>query len=279
MRNGHACRYAGARLLAREMYRRNASCSVSAVTWLLSGALAAAGACGGGVFSGDGPVGGGSNAQAGEAAGSSPGSQGGDATGVPSGGAVEGGEPSLAEAGAPGAAGAGGMSGTLDCSALNGQILAEHCYADVTVESVTQVDAATACAALTSKTGSHAQLLVLDSPAEQSFIVENFLSEVTDAWLGLTCSSTKHADLGECFCVDCEDALLLQKRAVWSWLDGSSSTFGWSGNNPDGGGRCSALAFNPTTERWGWVDRPCLSTSHQLTGFTPHSYRVICELW
>ena len=239
----------------------------------------AAGACGGAAFSGDGSVAGGGNAQAGAAAGSSAGSQGGNAAGAPSGGTVEGGEPSLAEAGAPSSAGASGMSGTLDCSALNGKTFAEHCYADVTVESVTQVDAVTGCAALAGKSSSQAQLLVLDSPAEQSFIVENFLSELTDAWLGLTCSSTQHADLNECFCVDCEDALLLQKRAVWSWLDGSSSTFGWSGNNPDGNGRCSALAFNPTTEKWGWVDRTCLSTSHALPGFMPHSYRVICELW
>lgn len=267
-----------------EMYRRNASHSVNAVSWLLGGALVAAGACGGGTFSGDGSVAGGGSAQAGAPAGSSQGAQGGNAAGAQggnaagalSGGTAEGGEPSLAEAGA---AGAGGVSGTLDCSALNGKIFAEHCYADVTVESVTQVDAVTSCATLAGKTGAHAQLLVLDSPAEQSFIVENFLSEVTDAWLGLTCSSTEHADLDECFCVDCEDALLLEKRAEWSWLDGSSSTFGWSGKNPDGGGRCSALALNPTTERWGWVDRTCLSTSHQLTGFPPHGYRVICELW
>lgn len=261
------------------MYRRNASCAANAATWLLGGALMAAGACGGAAFSGDGSVAGGGNAQAGAAAGSSAGSQGGNAAGAPSGGTVEGGEPSLAEAGAPSSAGASGMSGTLDCSALNGKTFAEHCYADVTVESVTQVDAVTGCAALAGKSSSQAQLLVLDSPAEQSFIVENFLSELTDAWLGLTCSSTQHADLNECFCVDCEDALLLQKRAVWSWLDGSSSTFGWSGNNPDGNGRCSALAFNPTTEKWGWVDRTCLSTSHALPGFMPHSYRVICELW
>lgn len=256
------------------MYRRNASHAVATVTWLLGSGLVAAVACGGSAFSGEGIGNGGSNAQAGAAAGSPASGQGGHAAGAPSNGTVEGGEPSLAEAGA-----AGGTPDALDCSALNGQTFAEHCYADVTVESVTQVDAVAACAALASKAGNHAQLLVLDSSAEQAFIVENFLSELTDAWLGLTCSSTKHADLSDCYCVDCEDALLLQKRAVWSWLDGSLATFGWSGSNPDGGGRCSALAFNPTTEKWGWVDRNCLSTSHQLTGFAPHSYRVICELW
>lgn len=265
------------------MCRRNASYAVTAVTWLLGGGLVAAVACGGAAFSGQGSEAGGSDAEAGAAAGSPTGSQGGNAAGAASSGTVEGGEPSLAEAGAPNAAGAAGATagtvGPLDCSALNGATFAQHCYADVTVESVTQVDAVAACAALASETGSQAQLLALESLAEQSFIVENFLSELTDAWLGLTCSSTKHADLSECHCVDCADELLLQKRAAWSWLDGSSSTFGWSGNNPDGGGRCSALAFNPTIEKWGWVDRSCLSTSHQLTGFSPHSYRVICELW
>jgi hypothetical protein len=270
------------------MYRRNASYAVTAASWLLGSGLVAAAACGGSAFSGDGAEAGG-NAQAGAMAGksnasgganahagNSAASQAGNAAGAPTSGSVDGGEPAIAGAGA---AGAGGEAGALDCSALNGSTFAEHCYADVTVESVTQVDAVAACAKLAGNPSGNAQLLVLDSPAEQAFIIEHFLTELTDAWLGLTCSSTLHSELTDCYCVDCEDTQLLQKRAVWSWLDGSTSTFGWSGTNPDGGGRCSALAFNPSTEKWGWVDRSCLSTSHQLTGFTPHSYRVLCELW
>lgn len=82
----------------------------------------------------------------------------------------------------------------------------------------------------------------------------------------------------DCYCLDCEDGTLLEKRATWSWADGSSATFGWSGSNPNGAVRCSALAYNPTIATWGWVDRSCLSTVHQLDDFAPHSYRVICEL-
>lgn len=194
----------------------------------------------------------------------------GSSAGVQTGGAGDGGEPS--------SGGAGGGGNPLDCSQLHGKTFGEHCYVDVTTESIHQADADAACVALARTADRAAHLLVLDSREEQAFIVQTFLNEVRDAWLGLTCSSTKHPELTDCYCVDCADTLLLSKRAVWSWLDGSTATFGWSGNNPDGGGRCSALAYNPTISVWGWVDRSCLSTSHQLEGYPLHSYRVICEL-
>jgi len=154
----------------------------------------------------------------------------------------------------------------------------EHCYVAVGAESLNQVDASAACAALASRAGRPAHLLVLGTEAEQSFVIQSFLSEVTDAWLALTCGSTAHPALTDCYCQECEDGLLLEKRAAWSWPDGSSADFGWSGNNPDGAFRCTALAYNPSIETWGWVDRSCLSTSHQLEGFAKHSYRAICEL-
>jgi hypothetical protein len=135
-----------------------------------------------------------------------------------------------------------------------------------------------ACEALAQRVGRRGELLMLDSRAEQAFVIAQFLTETTDAWLGLSCSSKQHSDLTECYCTECEDGLLLEKRAAWTWLDGSSSSFGWSGNNPDGGGRCSALAFNNINATWGWVDRGCLSITHQLVGYPAHSYRVLCEL-
>ena len=69
-----------------------------------------------------------------------------------------------------------------------------------------------------------------------------------------------------------------EKRAVWRWVDQSEADFGWIGRNPDGAGRCAAFAYNPTNFSWGWVDRDCTSSSHQLTGYPAHGYRVICEL-
>jgi hypothetical protein len=176
-----------------------------------------------------------------------------------------------------GTAGEGGATG-FDCSALDGAEFAQHCYLDVTVASVSQVDAVAVCEALAQRVGRSGELLMLDSREEQAFVIAQFLTETTDAWLGLTCSSKLHADLMDCYCTNCDDGLLVQKRAAWTWLDGSSSSFGWSGKNPNDAGRCSALAFNNSTAAWGWVDRGCLSTTHQLEGFPMHSYRVLCEL-
>lgn len=176
--------------------------------------------------------------------------------------------------------GAGGESGRVDfdCTAEHGVRFEGHCYVDLTVQSVHQVDAAAACEAFALRTGRTGELLRLDSPEEQAFVIEQFLTETTDAWLGLTCSSKTHADSNECYCQSCDDAQLLEKRAAWTWPDGSSSGFGWIGKNPDGEGRCSALAFNNSNDRWGWVDRVCLSTSHQIEPYPLHGYRVLCEM-
>jgi len=192
--------------------------------------------------------------------------------------------PGAGAAGEPsGAAGvnAGGVGGFGDgsaCAALDGVEFENHCYVDVSVESMNQVEASAACIALGQRAGRAAALLMLNSSEEQAFVIATFLSETTDAWLALSCSATLHANMSDCFCTSCDEALLSEKRAAWLWPDGSSSSFGWSGKNPDGEGRCSALAFNNSNDRWGWVDRVCSSTSHQVEAYPAHSYRVVCEI-
>lgn len=249
-------------------------------------ALLGAIACGGSAFSTEGagggnstggqPTAGSANAVAGSlpTGGSVVSPEGGSAAGEQGAGAQTAGEPSVAGAGA----GSGGAPAALSCSELEGVTFAKHCYVDVTAEPVNQLAAVAACADLASRAGRAANLLVLDTEDEQSFIIQTFLSEVTDAWLALTCGSIEHPVLTDCYCVDCEDGVLLQKRATWSWSDGSSASFGWSGRNPDNNVRCSALAYNPSISTWGWVDRSCISTFYQNDDLPRHSYRVICEL-
>ena len=252
-------------------------------------ALISAAACGGSAFSFDGAGGAGNGGRA--AAGSS-GAAVSDAGGSGAAGAAtsdggagpsDGGDVSYQGGNAPGGQGSGAEAGSgaalaLGCSEIRGVTYGEHCYVDVTTRSVNQVDAAAACAKLGSRAGRTAHLLVLGTEDEESFVIETFLSELTDAWLGLTCNSAAHPELADCSCRECEDGLLLEKRAAWSWPDGSSADFGWSGNNPDEGLRCAALAYNPVVMSWGWVDRSCLSTSHQLKDSEKHTYQVICEL-
>ncbi len=237
-------------------------------------------ACSGSAFSSDGVGGKGAGGQlSGGSSGASSEAGDGGETGA-EGGAALGGQGAGAEAGsaAGGASGAGGGGTEPSCAELEGLTYGEHCYVEVRAQALNQVEAAAACAELESRSGLAAHLLVLDTVEEQSFIIESFLSETADAWLGLTCSSAEHPELTDCYCQQCEDGQLLDKRAAWSWPDGSSASFGWSGNNPDGALRCSALAFNPSVESWGWVDRSCLSTSHRIDDFPEHSYLAICEL-
>src|SRR4051812_42158078 len=142
------------------MYGRSASYARSAVTWLVGSGLVTAVACGGSAFSDDGGTAG-SSAEAGASAnasgGAGPHEVGGagspneSAAGTSASGSGEGGEPSYSQAGA---AGAGGAPLSLVCSERHGHTFAEHCYLDVTVESVNQIDAAAACLGLASETGS-----------------------------------------------------------------------------------------------------------------------------
>jgi hypothetical protein len=177
--------------------------------------------------------------------------------------------------------GAAGTPALPDCAALGGRELGQHCYVDITTESLAYADAVTSCSGLAVGSGRPGQLLVLDSQAEQDFVRQEFLVELTDksdAWLGLTCSPLDYPEFSSCYCKDCDALQRTEKRALWSWLDGTSAAFGWVGQNPDGAGRCSALAFNSSNSTWGWVDRDCTKTTHQLTGYPVHDYRTICEL-
>jgi hypothetical protein len=246
---------------------------------LLLVGLVGAVACGGSAFSnkgsgaeGDASGGRGSAGLMSSAAGAGElgGGAGGEVGGIAAGGKAD------AGTGGEGAADSGGN--VLTCAELDGLDYADHCYVDVTTDSVNQLGAVAGCDALAARAGRAASLLVLGTPEEQAFVIGSFLSETTDAWLALTCSSAAHPVLTDCYCQDCEDGLLLEKRGQWSWADGSAASFGWSGNNPDGAVRCSALAYNQTISTWGWVDRSCLSTTHRIDDLAPHRYRVICEL-
>lgn len=193
------------------------------------------------------------------------------------------GETSTSTAGETSIAGAAGAGpdGALDCATLGGTEFSAHCYVDVTTESVPYAAAVASCAKLSRQAGRPGQLLVLDSPEEQTFVLSKLLNafnDVGDAWLGLACDATQYPEFTSCFCTNCDASQRAEKRAAWVWLDGSDADFGWVGQNPDGEGRCSALAHNPSNNTWGWVDRNCLKTSHELTGYPAHDYRTICEL-
>jgi hypothetical protein len=172
----------------------------------------------------------------------------------------------------------------LGCSGVaQGKAFADHCYVDITQQSVTQPEAAAACAAYAAPVGRKAYLLNIDSQQEQDFILQQFLATFVDrgdAWLALTCSESVHADGADCACMNCDAAVLLQKRANWSWSTGSTARFGWTLPNPNGAGRCAALGYNPSTAQWSWVDRQCLDTSFRLSSWDGglHSYRVLCEV-
>lgn len=239
-----------------------------------------ANACGGESFAGaDATQGGEAGDSVSASAGESTLSEGGG--GARSGTFPSAGESPEGSAGDAASAGAAGVSNALGCAELDGEVFTNRCYVDVTTESVTYDGALAACAELEARAGRPAHVLVLDSAEEQAFILEQFLHEstdVSDAWLGLTCSAIKYPDFKSCYCNDCDDAALAEKRALWRWVDQSQSDFGWIGKNPDGAGRCAAFAYNSTNFSWGWVDRDCSTNSHQLTGYPVHGYRVICEL-
>ncbi|HEX2670896.1 MAG TPA: C-type lectin domain-containing protein, partial [Polyangiaceae bacterium] len=176
---------------------------------------------------------------------------------------------------------AGAETGTDGCTALGGSEFDGHCYIDATADSVSAQQAVTKCKQLASDANVSGHLLVLDSREEQSFVLRQFLipfTDVSDAWLGLTCSELAQPDIEACYCSECPKALLAEKQQAWTWLGGASSTFGWVNANPNGGYRCAALAYNPETTIWGWVDRPCDKTSITPISGHPHGYRVLCEL-
>ncbi len=216
-------------------------------------------------------------------------------------GAGQGGEPS---SGAPAAlggagdvadvAGAGGVLGGAGaeagtggaaeptCSLLGGVERPDgHCYVDISVGTATQPEALLACAELA--VGRSAHLLVLDTQEEQDFILKTFMLQfqnVSDAWLGLTCSARTHPEISDCHCEGCSSEDLQQKQAAWSWLDGTTASFGWVNGNPNATVRCAALGYNPSpdVEAWGWVDRACNLDQVTPIANNPHTYRTICEL-
>lgn len=173
-----------------------------------------------------------------------------------------------------------GDGGAGACEAHAAAEFAGHCYVDVTSGSSTEPEAEAACAELASRIQHPGHLLVLDSAAEQKFILERFLVAFTDrsdAWLALTCHELDQPDIGACYCVGCDAAELLEKQQAWKWIDDSSATFGWINQNPNEGLRCAALGYNSSLTIWGWVDRRCDESTFMLTGQAPHDYRTICE--
>lgn len=184
--------------------------------------------------------------------------------------------------GGVGGSGEGGAETASDgCTALRGSEFEGHCYVDATVDSVSAEQAVAACKQLASDANVSGYLLVLDSREEQSFVLRQFLvpfTDVSDAWLGLTCHELAQPDIEACYCSECSKAQLAEKQQAWTWLNGATSTFGWVNANPNGGYRCAALAYNPDTTIWGWVDRPCDKASLSPISGHPHGYRALCEL-
>ena len=177
--------------------------------------------------------------------------------------------------------GHGGGDARIDCGALHGEEFGGHCYVDATVESSSAQEAVMACLQLAGEHQVAGHLLVLDSAEEQTFVLKRLLvsfTDVSDAWLGLTCNQLDRPDINECFCSGCSKAMLAEKQAAWAWLGGESSSFGWINGNPNGGYRCAALAYNPESTIWGWVDRPCDKLSFSASAGHAHGYRTICEL-
>jgi len=175
---------------------------------------------------------------------------------------------------------AGAETTTEECTALRGSTFGGHCYVDASVDSVSAQQAVATCKQLAADASVAGHLLVLDSSEEQSFVLRQFMipfTDVNDAWLGLTCSELDQPDIEACYCSGCTKTLLAEKQKSWTWLGGASSTFGWVNANPNGGFRCAALAYNPETTIWGWVDRPCDKASIIPIVGHPHGYRTLCE--
>jgi hypothetical protein len=275
------------RLSFRDGARSGRWFSMYSFAFLVGGSVAAS--CGGAAFSGENDPGsapntGGSAGSIGNGGGSGD-SGGGGASGNDSAGGDGGaaGETNMPNGGAgpSGEAGAGGASIGTECEELDGHEFEGHCYVDATVGSVTQPEAVATCSELADQVQRDGHLLVLDSSAEQQFILEQFLvayTDESDAWLALTCHELDQPDVNACYCTGCSEPELLEKQQAWKWIDGSASTFGWINGNPNQDYRCAALGYNPTTTIWGWVDRDCHKTVTAPTGQAPHGYRTICEL-
>lgn len=198
--------------------------------------------------------------------------------GVVQGGSSDGGAGSGEAGTSNGDAGAG--NATAHCAALNGAEFGGHCYVDATGLSTSQGQAAATCEQRTLDGRIPGHLLVLDSVEEQNFILEQFLvafTDVSDAWLGLTCDELNRPDINSCYCMGCTKAELAEKQRAWDWLGESSSTFGWVNGNPNNGYRCAALAYNPDLTVWGWVDRACDKGSVTSLPGHLHGYRTLCE--
>lgn len=185
------------------------------------------------------------------------------------------------EAGSSGNGDAGAAGAWARCTALKGAKFEGHCYVDATTISTSQAQAIATCEELWADGKVSGHLLVLESAAEQNFILEQFMvpfTDMSDAWLGLTCDELTHPDINDCYCMGCTKAALTEKQRAWDWLgEGSSSTFGWINGNPNGGFRCAALAYNPDLTVWGWVDRPCDKASVTALPGHLHAYRTLCE--
>jgi hypothetical protein len=192
------------------------------------------------------------------------------------------GASAASDAGASATGGAGvGNSGEVDCAALHGEEFGGHCYVDATVESSSAQQAVMACLQLASEQQVVGHLLVLDSAEEQGFVLKKLLvpfTDVSDAWLGLTCNQLDHPDINDCYCSACSKSMLAEKQRAWAWLAGEWSDFGWINGNPNGGYRCAALAYNPDLTIWGSVDRPCDKVSFSPMAGHTHGYRTVCEL-
>ncbi|HET7538754.1 MAG TPA: hypothetical protein VFK05_02745 [Polyangiaceae bacterium] len=208
---------------------------------------------------------------------------GGTATLGDAGESASGGANASADGGAGGSfnGDAGADNSVAGCAVLHGLEFERHCYVDATVNSSSQQQAVTACAQLATEGKVPGHLLVLDSAEEQNFVLRHFMAAFTDtsdAWLGLTCHELAEPDINACYCSGCSQAALTEKQQAWAWVNGASSSFGWINGNPNGGYRCAALAYNPDSTIWGWVDRPCDKASFTGVSGHPHGYRTLCEL-
>ena len=238
--------------------------------------MLAAASCGGEAFTGAQATGGTAESGGGRTGGGTPGGH--DAGGSPT---ALGGSSPEGGVGGSGNGEAGAPTNMDGCTALRGSEFEGHCYVDATVDSVSAPQAVAMCKQLASDANVSGHLLVLESREEQSFVLRQFLlpfTDMSDAWLALTCSELDQPDIEACYCSECTKAMLAEKQQAWTWLGGASSTFGWVNANPNGAFRCAALGYNPETTIWGWVDRPCDKASIIPISGHPHGYRVLCEL-
>jgi len=179
-------------------------------------------------------------------------------------------------------AGAAGALGDDACDGVNGGVVFEdHCFVDVTNQAWTHPEAVVACGSYANGLGRTGYLLVIDSPQEQTFVLETFMTaftDVADAWLSLTCPVAQHPDLTDCYCTSCTTAQRNDKRQNWVWRGNATASFGWDEGNPNGDGRCGALAFLPVAEIWAWGDHDCDSPTFETQNGGEHTHRAICEL-